>query len=220
MPQNSNVWRPKPPRPLIPLPGQGWSLLHFPSSKVNFFRPFRYVLRFCGRVIEPKESFLLLLVGLGEYRWSIIAVIDQQWSVPVISSGQALLCGRAFTVGNGHLKPFNICKKCSPTVFLMLMSLVPLKESSIGWLISLYINLFHTINPLFFSDPSVGERWFRNKSIYVVLHWKQTSCTWKQKQSTYTDTFFCMVLVIIAVWCQNKRSHRMFLSAKNFPGKR
>lgn len=42
----------------------------------------------------------------------------------------------------------------------------------------------------FFSDPSVRERWFRNKSIYLVLHWKQTLCTWKQKQSTDTDTFF------------------------------
>lgn len=153
-------------------------------------------------------------------QWS---VIDQQWSVQWSQPGQALLCGRAFTVGDGHVKPFNICKKCSPTVFLMLMpelSLVPLKQSSIGWLISPYINLFHSINPLFFSDPSVGERWVRNKSIYHVLHWKQTPCTWKLQQSTYTDTFFCMVFVIIAVWCQNKRSHRTFLSAKNFPRKR
>lgn len=163
---------------------------------------------------------MLALENAGDQLLQLLITSDQsQWSQP----GQALLCGRAFAVGDGHLKLFNICKKCSPTVFLMLMSelsLVPLKESSIGWLISLYINLFHTINPLFFSDPSVGERWFRNKSIYLVLHWKQTPCTWKQKQSTCTDTFFCMVLVIIAVWCQNKRSHRMFLSAKNFPRKR
>lgn len=96
------------------------------------------------------SCYLLALEIAGDQLLQLLISSDQsQWSQP----GQALLCGCAFPVGHGHVKPFNICKKCSPTVFLMLMSelsLVPLKESSIGWLISLYINLFHTINPLFF----------------------------------------------------------------------
>lgn len=92
MPQNSNVWRHNPPRPFIPLPGQDWSLLHPSSSKLNFFRPFRGVLRFCDWVTEPEESLQLLLIGFRECRWSILAVIDQHWSVPVVTalSGSAV----------------------------------------------------------------------------------------------------------------------------------
>lgn len=222
MPQNSNAWSLNQPGPSFLCQDR---TDHCYTPQVGSWTSSDPLGMCWGGVVEllsQKNNFsccLLASENAGDWLLKLLISGDQfQWSQP----GQPLLCGRAFAAGDGHVKPFNICKKCSPTLFLMLMSelsLVPLKESSIGWLISLSINLFHTINPLFFSDPSVGERWFRNKSIYLVLHWKQTQCTWKQKQSTYTDTFFCVVLVIIAVWCQNKRSHRTFLSAKNFPRK-
>lgn len=47
----------------------------------------------------------------------------------------------------------------------------------------------------------------------------KTLFTRKQKQSKSTDTFFCIVLVIIAVWCYNKRFQRIIIPTKTFQEK-
>lgn len=154
------------PAPFTPLPGQDWSLLHSCSSKPNFFpNPLGNVFE----IIWSSYWTTRIVSATACWSWSKWSVIDQQWSVQIVAAWShsavwpCLRSGRwvSKTLSNMSLKEK---KESSPTVFLMLifeLSLVPLKESSIDWLISPYINPFHTINPLFFfSDPSVGERWF------------------------------------------------------------
>lgn len=96
----------------------------------------------------------------------------------------------------------DMCTKCSPAVFLMLMSelsLVPLKEGLIGWLISPYINLFHAINPFFFSRSQCRREMVLETNPFTLCCVENKPLLLESRNKAKTQTHFsaCSWLLLL-----------------------